>query len=87
MPAGPVKGVFKGVAEVKVQEGESIESALRGRRSIRDYEKDPLRAESAPMEASYSGEFTFADGFHPNADGMTRLAEDFAAKFGPLLLR
>ncbi len=28
-PAGPVKGVFKGVAEIKVQEGESIESALR----------------------------------------------------------
>src|SRR5512142_3574583 len=29
VPAGPVKGVFQGVAEVKIQEGESIESALR----------------------------------------------------------
>jgi small subunit ribosomal protein S21 len=29
VPAGPVKGVFTGVAEVKIQEGESIESALR----------------------------------------------------------
>jgi len=29
VPSGPVKGVFQGVAEVKVQEGESIESALR----------------------------------------------------------
>jgi hypothetical protein len=47
----------------------------------RSYQLDTLHPDDSPMVASYSADYTFPDGFHPNAKGMTRLVEDFLAKF------
>lgn len=47
----------------------------------RQYQQDALHPEGSPMVASYSAEYTFPDGFHPNKKGMTRLVEDFLVKF------
>ncbi len=51
----------------------------------RDYERNPTDPGDSPMVASYSAEYTFADGFHLNAKGMTRLTEDFMTKFGSII--